>query len=243
MFVKRKLRNALNYYRYHLPVLDWLIGTFELNNYTYALVGGFVKNIVAYDMSYRKYSSESRDLDIIVDVPRTELEYLLRYYRIKNVKNDFGGFKIIDRYQATFNIDIDIWCLEDHQPFKALPKKYHNWKGIRKSGWLSLCGGTWLPQTNKLYIKGLRKAIRTKKIKMYNPDYYFNSNQVVNKYTVVAKLIDYKQHEYTLDKNCRSAVDTYLNNHTKIDSLVRYLEDHSDLVFSDWRQIIEDMRH
>lgn len=93
-------------------------------------------------MSYRKYSSESRDLDIIVDVPRAELEYLLRYYHIKNVKNDFGGFKIIDRYQATFNIDIDIWCLEDHQPFKALPKKYHNWKGIRKSGWLSLCGGT-----------------------------------------------------------------------------------------------------
>lgn len=167
MFLKRKLRKALEFYKYHLPALELLLDTFELNNYKYALVGGFVKTVVAFctKVTNRSYC---RDLDIIVDLPKAEIEYLLKTYHIKYIKNGFNGFKIVDRKDVSFEIDIDLWSLEDHEPFKALPSELHNWEGVRKSGWLSVCGGTWLPQSNKLYIKGLKKAIRTKTVEFYS---------------------------------------------------------------------------
>lgn len=238
MFIKRKLRNALNYYRFHIPMLAWILDTFETNNYEYAVVGGFVKDIIAYDIDCKHNSSDSRDIDIIVNIPRAELDYILNYYHIKRYKNDFGGYKLIDRFDATFNIDIDIWCLEDHQPFKVLSKKNPKWKDIRESGWLNVCGAIYLPQTNKLYAKGLRKALRTKRIEMYNPEIFHFSPKVTNKYTIVAKIIDYLHKGYTIDEHCKAALGAYFYKHDSYKTLVKYLEEHSKDSYIDWEDYI-----
>ena len=238
MFIKSKLKNALRYYRYHLPALNNILDTFELNNYEYALVGGFVKNIMTFDLHAFQEDTCCRDLDIIVNLPKKEIEYILRHYHILFHKNDFGGFKVVDRQDATFNMDLDIWSLEDHQPFKVLPPKDRNWKGIRKSGWLSVCGATYLPQTNKLYASGLRKSIKHKYIEMYNPEIYF-SKQIVNKYIVVAKLLDYLYSGWKIDSNCSKAIRMYLNSHPDIQFLSKYLDSHSKNYFADWEEFIK----
>lgn len=241
MFLRHELRRALEFYRYHLPALGLLLDTFELNNYKYALVGGFVKAIVAFctKVTNRSYC---RDLDIIVDLPKDEIEHLLKTYHIKYSKNDFNGFKIVDRKDASFDMDIDLWSLEDHEPFKALPCELHNWKGVRKSGWLSVCGGTWLPQSNKLYIKGLKKAIKTKTVEFYYPEYYFGSNLVTNKYTVVAKIIELIRDGWNLDKHCKLAVKQYLDRHKDLKTLVGYLEDHSKDCFTDYEELVLELK-
>lgn len=240
MLLKRKLRNALNYYKHHLPVLDWLLDTFELNDYEYAIVGGFVKDIVAY-VAKCSTSSSSRDLDIVVNIPRAELELILNEYRIKRFKNDFGGFKLIDRCDATFNIDIDIWCLEDHQPFKSLPSKMYNWKGFRESGWLNVCGAVYLPQSNKLYAKGLKKAIKQKDVRMYNPDIFLHK-PVINKYMIVAKIIDYLYKGYSVDVNCIEAMKLYFLSHTSDKTIIKYLEEHSTNTYVDWSANLTKLR-
>lgn len=236
MTLKTKLRNSLAYYRHHSPVLRNLLDTFELNDYEYAVVGGFVKSVVAYHL--HKASESPRDIDVVVDIDTQELEYIFKQYRIKHQKNDFGGYKIFDN-TGTFNTPIDIWCLKNHQPFKAFPEKFHNWKGIVESSWISICGGVYLPQTSKIYIKGLKDSIRKEQIAFRHPEIFFESKNVINKYTIVAKLIDLS-YDYKLDKNCLKAITEYLAKHKDNKSLVNYLESHSTRCIGSWEKEINE---
>lgn len=233
--LKAKLRNSLDYYRFHLPILRNLLDTFELNDYEYAIVGGFVRCVTAYHLLK---SDELHDIDVVVDIDSQELEYIFSHYHIKYQKNDFGGYKIFDN-TGTFNMYIDIWCLSNHQPFKAFPEKYHNWKGITESSWLTVCGGVYLPQTNKVYIKGLKRAIRKHQVTLRHPEIYFESKNIINKYTIVAKLIDYSLY-YKLDINCLKAIAEYLAKHKDNKTLVNYLESHSSRFVIDWNKLIDD---
>ena len=73
MFEKRKLKNCIRYYCYHQRYLNDLISTFNLNNYDYAFVGGFVRWVIDKNFD----SSGPRDFDIVVDIPKEDLESLL----------------------------------------------------------------------------------------------------------------------------------------------------------------------
>lgn len=236
MLLKTKLRNGLAYYRHHSPVLRNLLDTFELNDYEYAIVGGFVKSIVAYHL--HKVSESPKDIDIVVDIDTQELEYIFSHYRIKYQKNDFGGYKIFDN-AGTFTTPIDIWCLKNHQPFKAFPEKYHNWKGITESSWLTVCGGVYLPQSNKVYIRGLKRTIRKHQVALRHPEIYFKSKNIINKYTIVAKLMDLS-YDYELDANCCKAITEYFVKHKDNKSLVRYLESHSTRRINNWEKEINE---
>lgn len=177
MSLKTKLRNGLTYYRHRSSALRNLLDTFELNDYEYAVVGGFVKSFVVYHL-YRAFESP-KDIDVVVDIDTQELEYIFKHYCIKYQKNDFGGYKIFDT-ESIFTIPIDIWCLKNHQSFKAFPERFHNWKGITESSWISICGGLYLPQTNKIYIKGLKRAIRKHQVTLRHPEIYFESKNIIN---------------------------------------------------------------
>lgn len=108
MFKRQLLNSKFNEYlkkSYHLRIL---ISNFNLNNYVYGIVGGFVRDILL-----RK--DLIKDIDIIVDTDFEELMYILDNYNIKYQHNTFKGLKVYDK---TNDLYIDLWSLSDHRPRK-----------------------------------------------------------------------------------------------------------------------------
>lgn len=226
MFFKRRLKRALQYFRYHQKDLNLLLETFELNNYDYAIVGGFLKDV------YRIPSNlHIRDIDIIVDLNIDDLERILKHYNFRYSKNSFSGYKIVDR-RGTFKLVIDLWTLNTHKPFEELSMhiKKPSWKSIPKSAWLSVDGATWLPSCNKLYAKAMKRSIRKEVLGFYYPE-TFKKLYLENDYIVIAKILRY----YAIDKlelnsACKDVVHWYftnrVRNYRQLVQLVDYLYDH-----------------
>lgn len=217
MFLKRKLKNAVKYYKYHQINLYKILDFFEMNNLEYAFVGGFVKDIVEFDMQPKLVKPKgmtprifsTHDFDIIVDTDYDNLKHMLKWYKIPFRANDFGSFKIKEHPDSTFNHEIDIWCLKDHRPFtQHLFRK--DWKNIPQSAWLSICGAAYLPLSNKLYLGDLKKTLKTKTITMYKPLLFF-SNEIDNKFILVGKLFYlWYNFGYKMDQNCVDFLSSYL---------------------------------
>lgn len=230
MFEQRKLKKMLRYFRYHQShSLDLLLETFEFNKYTYAIVGGFVKSVLT--------NKNPRDIDIIVDLTAREIKYVLKHYGLKFVKNSFGGFKVKATSEDTFNLEIDVWSLDSHYPFKNgfLEK---DWKNIPKSAWISIDGATWLPSKSKLYIDNLKKTLKTKTIFLTIPllDFYSSKYDIPSKYILVGKLIHYAEEErFLLSENCEKIVKTFFKKH-EAESVLNFLKRNydSDQFADDW---------
>ena len=243
MFEKRKLKSCIRYYCYHQRYLNDLISTFNLNNYDYAFVGGFVRWVIDKNFD----SSGPRDFDIIVDIPKEDLESLLRLYRIKYTKNAFGGFKIPPHPDDTFaNKEIDIWTLDSHTVFTIFIKyygicksinKFCTFKNLPKTAFISLDGATYWVNKNKLYAKDCKKSLKSKSI--YLTDNLCISYQNVDRKSLVAKLIHYYYEGYTLDTNCKHLISLYFSKHPS-EKVVKYLEDHYPKAFLDWSEFVDE---
>lgn len=243
MFEKRKLKNCIRYYCYHQRYLNDLISTFNLNNYDYAFVGGFVRWVIDKNFD----SSGPRDFDIVVDIPKEDLESLLRLYHIKYTKNAFGGFKIPPHPSDTFaNKEIDIWTLDSHTVFTTFIKyygickninKFCIFKNLPKTAFISLDGATYWVNKNKLYAKDCKKSLRSKSI--YLTDNLCISYQNVDRKSLVAKLIHYYYEGYDLNEDCWHLVSVYFAKHdtTKV---VHWLDKHYPNSMFDWSEFIDE---
>lgn len=243
MFEKRKLKNCIRYYCYHQRYLNDLISTFNLNNYDYAFVGGFVRWVIDKNFD----SSGPRDFDIVVDIPKEDLESLLRLYHIKYTKNAFGGFKIPSHPSDTFaNKEIDIWTLDSHTLFTTFIKyygicksinKFCTFKNLPKTAFISLDGATYWVNKNKLYAKDCKKSLKSKSI--YLTDNLCISYQNVDRKSLVAKLIHYYHEGYDLNEDCWHLVSVYFAKHdtTKV---VHWLDKHYPNSIFDWSEFIDE---
>ena len=246
MFEKRKLKNCIRYYRHHQTYLEALLDTFDMNDYNYAFVGGFVRWVL--DKNFEDCGP--RDFDIIVDIPKVDLERLLRLYKIPYSKNEFGGFKIPPSQFDTFpNKEIDIWSLEEHSPLDAFENcyglmqsygfrtPYRHFKYIPKSSFISLDGATYWVNKNKLYAKDCKKTLKTKEI--FITDKMCVNYQGVNRKSLVAKLIHYYHGGYTLNKDCWYLISAYFSKHDS-KKVVHWLDKHYPQSMLDWDEFIDE---
>lgn len=242
MFEKRKLKNCIRYYCYHQRYLNDLISTFNLNNYDYAFVGGFVRYVIDKDVD----PNGPRDFDIIVDIPKDDLERLLKLYCIKYTKNNFGGFKIPPHPDDTFaNKEIDIWTLDSHAPFESLVKaygicnidKFCSFKNLPKTAFLSIDSAMYWVNKNKLYAKDCKRSLKSKSI--YLTDKLCISYQNIDRKSLVAKLIHYYHESYDLNKDCWHLISVYFAKHdtTKV---VHWLDKHYPNSMLDWSEFIDE---
>lgn len=216
MRYKRILNEKLNEYlkkSYHLRIL---IDNFNLNNYTYGIVGGFVRDTILEKNSIK-------DVDIIVDVDFEELMYVLENYNIKYQHNTFKGLKIYDK---TNNLYIDLWSLSDHRPFRQGYFK-KSWKNIPKSSYINCGGCIWIPNKNKLYLGKTKKFIKNKLVDFYN-EKFFNSHHIDNKHIIAVKLLNYYEDcEYKLSESCVDFLKTYLSKQKHITSIRRFARENN----------------
>ena len=243
MFEKRKLKNCIHYYCYHQRYLNDLISTFNLNNYDYAFVGGFVRWVIDKDTN----PNGPRDFDIIVDIPKEDLERLLKLYHIKYTKNDFGGFKIPPHPDDTFaNKEIDVWTLDSHTPFESFVKaygickninKFCSFKNLPKTSFLSIDGATYWVNKNKLYARDCKKTLKTKSI--YLTDNLCVSYQNIDRKSLVAKLIHYYHEGYDLNKDCWGLISAYFAKHDTT-KLVHWLDKHYPNSLLDWKEFMDE---
>lgn len=241
MFEKRKLKNCVRYYRHHQDYLKKLLDTFDMNGYNYAFVGGFVR--WALD---KNFSSEGpRDFDIIVDIPKEELESILKHYDIPFKGNNFRGFKIPSSYYDTFaNKEIDIWTLDSHTMFIPFVQRYGiatpkfcTFKNIPKTAFLSLDGATYWVNKNKLYAKDCKKSLKTKQIYLTDEGIALYHSAVDRK-SLAAKLIRYYYEGYTLNEDCWRLIRRYFTNHDS--KKVSYYMDTHYPYHVDWREFINE---
>ena len=233
MFLKRRLKNLLRYLRHRQKNLNTLLETFELNNYQYAIVGGVIKCAC-------EDSTDIRDIDIIVDTNRYNLEDILRHYGFSYKRNNFGRFKI-QEMAGTFVMSIDVWTLEDHYPFKVWGCSNPQWKDLPKSAWISTGGAAYLPMKRKLYAKELRRTLKSNTVHFYNKD-LFTTGNVDNKYIIVAKLLYlYKVEEFRLDKDCNEVLHWYFSKKVRsfrqLIQLIYYLDEHYG-ARANWRTLV-----
>lgn len=243
MFEKRKLKNCIRYYCYHQRYLNDLISTFNLNNYDYAFVGGFVRYVIDKDID----PNGPRDFDIVVDIPKEDLERLLKLYHIKYTKNDFDGFKILPHPDDTFaNKEIDIWTLDSHAPFESFVKfygickninKFCSFKNLPKTAFLSIDGATYWVNKNKLYAKDCKKSLKSKLI--YLTDKLCISYQNIDRKSLVAKLIRYYHEGYDLNKDCWHLISVYFAKHDTT-RVVHWLDKHYPNSTLDWGEFIDE---
>ena len=242
MFEKRKLKNCIRYYRWHQKWLGYLLEVFDINEYSYAFVGGFVKWVLDKDFS----SNGPRDFDILVDIPKEDLESLLKKCNIPFKKNSFGGYKIPPDYRDTFaGKCIDVWTLDSHTVFETFVKyygmcrsinKFCTFKNVPKTALLSIEGATYWVNKNKLYAKDCKRSLKTKHI--YLTDDLAISHPSIDRKSLTAKLIRYYYEGYSLDEKCWRLIEHYFSRHDSV-KVVRYMEDHYPY-HSDWSQYIDE---
>lgn len=166
-----KLKRALKKYRKLIFPLDLLLQTFEINNYEYAIIGGFVRRVLTDN--WKGFV----DIDVVVDLPKNEIEHILRSYRLSTRENSNGGFSIYDRYSK---MKVDLWSLQDHKPFTVnFPWAKRTFKNIQEVSIISTDGGTYLPQKNKLYCKYLNQSIKENKVFLLCCPYNFLGKSVI----------------------------------------------------------------
>lgn len=238
MFDKRKLKNALRYYCYHQShTLGLLIEHFDLNNYQYAILGGFVRKILNCK---RSRSINMKDIDIVIDLPKSEIKYILRHYKIKFTLNDFGGFKILPDPEDTFTTKIDLWSMNDHYPFKyGLLKK--SWKNLSKSSWISLDSAVWIPKSNKLYARFCKKSLKKREVNLTVPLDKLTTFNVPFKGNLFGKVIYYVEVvNFNLGESLREALLLYCRHHT-MEFALKFLEkNYNDNQFIDgWKNILK----
>ena len=218
--LKRRLRRALANYRGSIYELNQLVEAFEMNGYDYCIIGGFVRSIYL--------GKNPRDIDIIVDILPEDLDRIIAHYNPPHEKNNFGSYKINGKFDITNKpIDIDVWTLRNHSPFKTFKKNglKTGWKQLPDSAWISIDGATWLPRKNKVYAKNLKRTIKKNEISFINYDLF--KGPVDNKYIIVSKLVENCQF-YDLDENCWRAMDTYFTKHPNNSSLIKILKEKNE---------------
>lgn len=243
-FLKRAIKRRLQDFRLMFYELNVLLETFEMNNYEYAIVGGFIKAILG-EASKKNFTI--RDIDILVDASTEELSYLLKHYfyhskGVKVIKNSFGGFKLNVRSETELesSFEIDVWTLQSHYPF-ALNLFEENWKNVPNTAWISLDGATYVVNKNKLYCKALKKSLR--KNKVYFTDSRIFTAEAPCKYILVAKLIKYwRQCNFELSEECWEFVIKFLRKNSNLSSLLKHLELIGS-VFIDWENVIEVIKN
>lgn len=231
MFEKRKLKNCIRYYRHHQKWLGFLLEIFDINEYNYFFVGGFVRWVLDKNFS----NSGPRDFDIIVDIPKKDLESLLKKCNIPFKKNEMGGFKIPPSDFDTFaNKEIDVWTLDSHSPLKTLLKhkgipdnckigKLFKW--ISRSAFLSIDSGIYWVNKNKLCATACKKSLKERMI--WLTDELCLSYQNIDRKSLVAKLIYYYQQGYILDSNCWNLIKNYFYSHNfEYEKIVKWLDKH-----------------
>lgn len=78
----------------------------EIEEYSPIIIGGFIRDSID--------NKDSRDIDIILNYfDSSVIEKVIKNNDFKYRKNCFNGYKII-----IDSIDIDIWCINDHNLFK-----------------------------------------------------------------------------------------------------------------------------
>ena len=77
----------------------------KVNAHKY-IVGGYIRD-------YISKSQKGRDVDIMVDISRNELQTILDREGVKYTLNHFGGFKFVD------SISVDIWSIQDNWAFRT----------------------------------------------------------------------------------------------------------------------------
>lgn len=216
MFKRQLLNSKFNEYlkkSYHFRIL---ISNFNLNNYVYGIVGGFVRDILL-----RKDSI--KDIDIIVDTDFEELMYILDNYNIKYQHNTFKGLKVYDK---TNDLYIDLWSLSDHRPFtQGYFKKL--WRNIPRSSYVNCGGCVWIPRKNKLYLGKTKKLIKRKYVDFYDSK-FFNSHNIDNKHIIAIKLLNYyEDDEYKLSESCVDFLKKYLSKQKHITSIRRFARENN----------------
>lgn len=168
---KTKLKKNLKYFRKHQKVLNLLLETFEMNDYDYAIVGGFIRRSL---MKTPDAFIGFKDFDVIVNISTAELKHILCHFRFKFDQNSNGGFKVKEWETSKFsNFTIDIWTLEDHIPFKLEPGLTKDFKGVANGSPLSIESGVYLPTKNKLYEHHLFDDLKHGKVGVnYDPGYH-----------------------------------------------------------------------
>lgn len=236
MNAKKRIRNAIYYYRQHCYYLNEILSFCELNDYNYAFVGGFIRWCLDKDFE----STGPRDLDIILDMPKEELYWILDSRNIKFRKNDCGGCKIFPHKDDDIQKELDVWTLDSHQPFEPFEHsiKYRNiertFKNIPKTSWLSIDGATYDFGRNRLYAKNCKKSLMFNLVKFQNYDIFIDNSYVEFKVGIVAKIIKLMKDGYHVDGTCEKVLRDYFNKKDET-KLVRYMEKHYDDQFIDWR--------
>ena len=246
MFDKRKLKNCIHYYCHHQYYLKQLLETFDLNGYDYMFIGGFVRWVLDKNFS----ENGPRDFDIIVDIPKKDLESLLKRSRIPFKKNEMGGFKISSSYCDTFaNKEIDVWTLDSHSPLESF-RKYKGipddckigklFKWVSHSAFLSIDSGLYWVNKNKLLARDCKKSLKERMVWLTDEMCLFYQN--VNRKSLAAKLIYYYQQGYTLDSNCWYLIKKYFSEHDfEYEKIIKWLDRHYPNASTlDWDEFIKE---
>lgn len=247
MFEKRKLKNALAYYVHHQEVLRKIFYALDKSGIDWAIVGGFVRYIL--ENGNRSLDNGPRDFDIVIDCSLEYFSNLIDSLGVSYTQNDFGGIKIKGVPGDTFaGKEIDIWMLENHEPFKIFESEYApfpsysfrtpfvNFKNIPDSAWISIDGATWVVNKNKLYAKNAKKSIKSNSIFITNYD-LFKKYKNKNSFILAAKLIKYYYLGYTLDKDCWDIIKTEMTKNP--DKVEDFLNSHYKYYMS-WRNFIDE---
>ena len=245
MFEKKKLNNALRYYRHHQEYLNKIIDALNESKLDYAIVGGFVKWALSGDDNI---DSGPRDFDIVVNCTDEAILLLVESLELPYARNDFGGIKIKPSEKDTFaGKDIDIWTLESHKPFEALESLYkpfspYKLKAIKVfsnipvTAWISLDGATWVVNQNKLYAKNTKKSLKTKTVFITDMK-TFNSYKYENRFMIAAKLINYYYLGYDLNIDCWRVIKDELGKEP--DKIEDFLNNHYNCHIS-WQDFIDE---
>ena len=245
MFEKKKLNNALKYYRHHQEYLNKIIEALNESRLDYAIVGGFVKYVLSGDDTV---DNNPRDFDIVVNCTDEAILLLVESLGLPYTRNDFGGIKIKPSEKDTFaDKGIDIWTLESHKPFEALESLYKSFspyklKAIKifskipVSPWISLYVATCRVTQNKLYAKNTKKSLKTKTVFITDMK-TFNSYKYENRFMIAAKLINYYYLGYDLNIDCWRVIKDELGKEP--DKIEDFLNNHYNCHIS-WQDFIDE---
>lgn len=101
--IREKLRDRFNCVLDSEPILRGIIYDVLLNGCAY-IVGGFVRDVIN--------GRDSRDLDIIVDIPPSELKRILEEYNCEEYINRLGGAKL-----KLQHVEVDVWAIDTNWAF------------------------------------------------------------------------------------------------------------------------------
>ena len=235
MTMKKRIKEAIKYYREYCTYLREILDFCDLNGYNYAFVGGFVKWCL--DKNFE--STGPRDLDIIVDIPKEELLWFLDSNKIKFRKNDCGGCKVFPHRDDDIQKELDVWTLDSHQPFIPFEHslKYRDikrtFKNVTRTSWLSTDGAIYDVGKNKLYAKACKKSLKEKYVRFQHYDIFEDNSYVEFKVGIVAKILKLIHEGWSFDKNCLFLLVDYFDRKDET-KLVKYMEKHYANQFIDW---------